>query len=98
MFGGQYGMSQIELFYDIDDESAESKTALVPTEKMGNLKFKNLICKIKTENKVESEVGTLKGLFNKIKVGQETKVYVRRENSDVEKRYKFKLDNSCKVQ
>ena len=54
LFGGQKGITQIELFYD--DESAESETALVPTEKMGNLKFKNLICKIKTEKKVVSDV------------------------------------------
>ena len=42
------------MFYD--DESAESETALVVTEKMGNLKFENLIYKIKSEKKVESEV------------------------------------------
>ena len=46
----------------------------------------------------EEKVGTLKGLINKIKDGHETKVYVRRENEGEEKRYKFKLDNSCKVQ
>ena len=54
LFGGQKGITQIELFYD--DESAESETALVVTEKMGNLKFENLIYKIKSEKKVESEV------------------------------------------
>ena len=45
-------MTELELFYD--DKSDESKTALLVTEKMGKLKFLNLICKIKSEKKVVS--------------------------------------------
>ena len=47
MFGNKIGMTEIELFYD--DESSKSETELDVSEKMGALKFHNLICKIKTD-------------------------------------------------
>ena len=52
MFGNKIGMTEIELFYD--DESSKSETELDVSEKMGALKFHNLICKIKTEKKVDA--------------------------------------------
>ena len=54
-FGGEYGTEKIELFYD-DISASDSETALLVTEKMGALKFHNLVCKIKPETKIVSEV------------------------------------------
>ena len=54
-FGGDYGFGKahIELFYDVPTENG---AALDVSVKMGTLKFHNLVCKIKPETKIVSEV------------------------------------------